>query len=213
MSRDCYYVPRKPVRARIAVGACRFIGTLAPVSGEEEAQELIQAVRKEFPDATHHAYALSIGCGASLIERCHDDGEPALTAGAPMLQVFKGAGLSDLVMVGTRYFGGVKLGIGGLTRAYSACARACLEQAELAEKEKRFKFNLAVGYEHLGAVLRYLEGCGGGIIGIEYGEQAAVTATLPHDRAEKARADFLELTRGQGCWKVLEDEVWVLREE
>ena len=74
MSRDCYYVPRKPVRARIAVGACRFIGTLAPVSGEEEAQELIQAVRKEFPDATHHAYALSIGCGASLIERCHDDG-------------------------------------------------------------------------------------------------------------------------------------------
>ena len=210
MSRDWLPCSRSPSGPASPWVPAASSAPLAPVSGEEA--QAYPGVRKEFPDATTMLMPFpSAAC--LLIERCHDDGEPALTAGAPMLQVFKGAGLSDLVMVGTRYFGGVKLGIGGLTRAYSACARACLEQAELAEKEKRFKFNLAVGYEHLGAVLRYLEGCGGGIIGIEYGEQAAVTATLPHDRAEKARADFLELTRGQGCWKVLEEEVWVLREE
>ena len=129
MSKYRYRTLRERVQVRFVVKNSRFIATAAPVTGEEIAAQFIEGIRTEFPDATHHTYAYRIGAGGSLVERAFDDREPAGTAGRPMLQLLEGEGLSDTAVVGTRYFGGIKLGIGGLTRAYRHCARACIEQA------------------------------------------------------------------------------------
>ena len=116
---------------------------------------------QEFSGATHHAYAIRIGAGPATVERANDDREPAGTAGPPMLQVLQGAGLSDIIVVGTRYFGGVKLGIGGLTRAYRDCAKLCLEQADLVEKEQQARYRIELSYEDIGAAMRHIETMGG----------------------------------------------------
>ena len=115
-------------RAEMRDKGSRFIATAAPARDETEARAAIDAVRSEFPDATHHVWAFSVDTGATgPIERCHDAGEPRGTGGPPVLQAIHGAGLVNLVIVVSRYFGGTKLGKGGLARAYRAAAARALE--------------------------------------------------------------------------------------
>ncbi len=117
-----------PVRAETAVSRSRFIATLAPVSDEAGADEVIASVRREFRDARHHGTAMVIGADGQW-ERSSDDGEPAGTTGAPMLAVLRGAELTDVVAVVSRYFGGTLLGAGGLVRAYGGAVGAALDLA------------------------------------------------------------------------------------
>jgi putative IMPACT (imprinted ancient) family translation regulator len=98
------------VRTKTAVGACRFYASLS-FCRTEEARSFLQKVREELTSATHHAYAFRLGVGDKLLARCDDDGEPAGTAGPPMLAVLEKADLTNVIVVGTRYFGGVKLGV------------------------------------------------------------------------------------------------------
>ena len=119
---------REMARAEIVVSRSRFIATLAPVNGEDAAHDVIAGVRAEFHDARHHCTAVVLGATGQR-ERSNDDGEPSGTAGAPMLAVLRGAGLTDVVAVVTRYFGGTLLGAGGLVRAYGAATAAAVEDA------------------------------------------------------------------------------------
>ncbi|MBL4685982.1 MAG: YigZ family protein [Nannocystaceae bacterium] len=107
----------------------RFIATAAPVEGESDARAVVAALRAEMPDATHHCAAWRIATPA--IERAADDGEPSGSAGRPILAQLTGRGLVDVVVVVTRYFGGTKLGVGGLVRAYGGAAGAVLDLAVL----------------------------------------------------------------------------------
>ncbi|HOA35515.1 MAG TPA: YigZ family protein [Bacillota bacterium] len=204
MSEYRYRTLREEVRVRFNVNNSRFIATAAPVSGEEAAEQFVERIRAEFPDATHHAYAYRIGAGGSLVERASDDREPAGTAGLPMLQLLQGEGLSDLVVVATRYFGGIKLGIGGLTRAYRHCARACLEAAALVERERLCYCRMIVSYGEIGALLRQLEAMGAEIIATDYAAEVSVIAALPYRLAGSLRKRFVELSRGSGLWEELE---------
>jgi uncharacterized YigZ family protein len=113
-----YPVPLKEIRRELIVVNSRFVATLAPVMSVEEAKAFIARIRGEFSDASHNVPAYLVGGGDSLIEHCSDDGEPSGTAGRPALAVLKGSGLGDVAVVVTRYFGGTKLGTGGLVRAY-----------------------------------------------------------------------------------------------
>jgi uncharacterized YigZ family protein len=117
-----------PVRAEIEVTRSRFVADLCPVTDAEAATEAVAATRREFHDARHHCSAWVLGPSGQLV-RSSDDGEPAGTAGAPMLTVLQGAGLTDLVAVVTRYFGGTLLGAGGLVRAYGDAVTAAVDQA------------------------------------------------------------------------------------
>jgi len=114
--------------ARIEVKRSVFLATAAPVSDEEGARTLVAELRREHHDARHHCSAYVLG-PAGGTERAHDDGEPAGTAGAPMLEVLRGAGLTDTVVVVTRWFGGTLLGAGGLVRAYGDAVREVLPVA------------------------------------------------------------------------------------
>jgi len=155
MSR--YRVPKARHRAEIRVSNSRFVATVAPVSTVKEAQAFIREIRKEMPDATHHVYAFKVGYGASVSEGMSDDGEPSGTSGPPTLAVLRGADIGDTVIVITRYFGGTKLGTGGLVSAYGGAAKAALESLETEEKVTRHRCELTVPYSLRESVRRLLD--------------------------------------------------------
>lgn len=204
MSQYRYRTLREEVRIAFTEKGSRFIGTAAPVAGEEGARDFIERVRGEYPDATHHTFAYRVGGARSPVERAFDDREPAGTAGLPMLQLLQGRGLSGLVVVGTRYFGGTKLGMGGLARAYRRCARGCIEEGALIERERLCYCRLTVSYEEIGALLRQLESLRGEILGTDYGAKVAVTAALPCRMLGAMKKRFSEISRGSGRWEPLE---------
>lgn len=132
MSR--YPVPAEEIRREMVVVNSRFIATLAPAFSLEEAKDFINRVRSEFHDASHNVPVYLIGHGNTVIAHCSDDGEPSGTAGRPALAVLQGSNLGDVVVVITRYFGGIKLGTGGLVRAYGDAVRMVVEGVPRAEK-------------------------------------------------------------------------------
>src|SRR5699024_4890875 len=117
----------------IIINKSRFIGYASPVESEKSAQEFIDTIKQKHKDATHNVFAYIIGQNKN-IQRYSDDGEPSGTAGIPILEMMKKEDLTDTVIVVTRYFGGIKLGAGGLVRAYIKGAKCGLESANIVEK-------------------------------------------------------------------------------
>lgn len=177
MSR--YRVPAEETRTEHQVGNSRFIATLAPAFSQAEAKTFIERIEAEFRDATHNVPAYVIGHGASTLAHCHDDGEPSGTAGRPMLAVLQGSGLGDAVVVVTRYFGGTKLGKGGLVRAYGDAVRAVLRITPLAEKIATHKVVLALPYSYFERVRLLVAAHRGEILAETFAGEVAVTARLP----------------------------------
>ncbi len=193
-----YLAPAKTKRVRFSVRGSRFIATLAPAAQEDIARRVIDKVSSEFPGATHHAYAYRIGSGPAMIERCSDAREPAGTAGPPMLQVLHGGNVSDLVVIATRYFGGTKLGIGGLTRAYRDCARKVLDAVTLEAKEPLATYLLEVAYEDLGTVTRLIESIPGTILDLNYTENVVIHLSIPVREEKTLKNGFESACRGKG---------------
>ena len=194
---DRYQTVAKNVQVKLPVGACRFIASVARTDNEQEAKEFIAKVNSQFADATHNAYAYRIGVGDRAISRQSDAAEPAGTAGPPMLHTLEKAGLSNVTVVGTRYFGGVKLGIGGLIRAYRACAEAGLAEAGKVTKVFLQTLFIAVSYDLLGAVIREIGSCSGDVNGVDYSEDGVtVTCQLPLAQVDALQAQLVDATRG-----------------
>lgn len=173
----------------------RFICTLARADSEEGARAVIAGIRARYPDARHHCSAFIVEVpGAQPIERSNDDGEPAGTAGMPMLETLRGADLSQVVAVVTRYFGGVLLGTGGLVRAYSDAVSAALAGAPRVRPEQRALFSLTVDHASAGRVHSELlnRGCE---VSADYGAAVLLTCTVPD--AEAFRGWVAELTNGE----------------
>lgn len=140
-------------RTEIDVRRSRFLATVARVDDEDAARAVITRVKAEFPDARHHCLAFVVEVpGAQPVERSSDDGEPAGTAGMPMLEVLRGAGLGNVVAVVTRYFGGTLLGTGGLVRAYSDAVASALVDAPRVRPERRVLWGIDVPAADAGRV-------------------------------------------------------------
>jgi uncharacterized YigZ family protein len=193
-----YFTPKKKARTDFTEQGSKFISDLMPAGSVEEALELIEKVRGEFPDATHHTYAFRIGAGSSVIERSSDDREPAGTAGAPILRFLQVKNISDVCLVATRYFGGTKLGIGGLTRAYRHCARLSLEAADMIVREPLERYLLQFKYDELGALTRLTESLEGCIIKIDYSDLVQMTVEIPARSADSLKTGFNTVCRGSG---------------
>lgn len=143
-------------RTEYIIEKSRFIATIAPVSTEEEAQAFIQRMSKEFWDATHNCTAYAIGPRQEQ-QRSSDNGEPSGTAGKPMLEVLKKTAITNVAVVVTRYFGGIKLGAGGLIRAYShSVAKAVQEGPKLLIAPRQI-VSLTIDYSYFGSVERQLQ--------------------------------------------------------
>jgi uncharacterized YigZ family protein len=139
-------MPAKETRVETVVVNSRFVCTIAPACTVDEATAFVRRVKTELADASSHAYAYHIGFGGSVTDGCNDGGEPSGTAGKPMLAVLQGSGLGDVAAVVSRYFGGTKLGTGGLVRAFSGALRVGLDGLPRVEKVERKSFVLAVPY-------------------------------------------------------------------
>ena len=151
----------------------RFLGLLTPVSSEEEAQRLLTARRKEHPEARHHCYAYVIGARHELT-RFSDDGEPSGSAGRPILGQIDSLGLSDVLVVVVRWFGGIKLGIPGLIRAYRSSSADALSQATLIEKTAARRFRLRFDYLSMNDVMKVLKDMDLPPSAQEYGESCSL---------------------------------------
>lgn len=125
---NAYRIPTQSVRAEIEVKHSRFVCTIGHADSPEKAKHFIQRIHDDLPEADHHVYVFRCGYGNSVIEGLSDAGEPSGTAGPPILAILRGTDIGDIVVVVSRYWGGTKLGTGGLVRAYSDVARLGLEQ-------------------------------------------------------------------------------------
>lgn len=177
----------------IEIQRSRFRCRLARVSSEEAAAAVIAEVRKEHWSATHNCTAFRIGPGAET-QRSSDDGEPAGTAGVPMLEVLSRRGLTDVVAVVTRYFGGIKLGAGGLVRAYGRAVAEAVDAVGTLRRERYTAFLLAVPHADAGRVEHALRTARYRVADVSYGADAEFTVEVPDPAA--FRAWLGELTAG-----------------
>jgi uncharacterized YigZ family protein len=141
-----YRIPAATHRIEHEVSRSRFVATLGNVATVSAAREFVAAIRAEMSDASHHVYTFKVGYGASVTEGLSDDGEPTGTAGPPVMAVLRGADIGDAVLVVTRYFGGTKLGTGGLVRAYGDAARAVIAATPTCEKVERQELGIDIPY-------------------------------------------------------------------
>jgi len=164
MTYELYYIPAGPVESELRVANSRFIASLAPVFNVYEARAFHKSIKQRFPDATHHVSAFVIGHGKSVITHCSDDGEPSGTAGRPALAVLQGSGLGDVAVVVTRYFGGIKLGTGGLVKAYGDAVREVLKLVHRAVKLPTLTASFELPYSHYEVVERLVKSHHGEIL-------------------------------------------------
>jgi uncharacterized YigZ family protein len=186
------------VRIEEVILRSRFITTLAPAPAVEAARSLIAEVRAEFPGANHNCFAYLIGPpGSSAQVGMSDDGEPGGTAGRPMLAVLSGSGLGDVAAVVTRYFGGTKLGTGGLVRAYSGGVKAALAEAPVTEKVATVLVLARGPYAWITPVERLLPDFEAQSIGPVYAADVTWHIRVPEERADDLAKALRELSRGE----------------
>ena len=171
----------------------RFIGRLWPAETEEEALAKIQEMKKQHYDATHNCWAYIIRAGAV---RFSDDGEPGGTAGMPMLQVLQREGLFNVVCVGTRYFGGILLGAGGLVRAYTKGAKIAVDAAGKSMKRVWTVLYLPCPYSWYERVKLETESCGGIIRSTDFGSEVELELLFPQAKAPEFLEKLTDMTAG-----------------
>ena len=186
-----YAAPAGESRAEIREKGSVFLAVLGPAADEAAAKTLLAGLEKEFPDATHHCWAWRLGIPPR--ERSADAGEPAGTAGVPILQVLRGAGLADVMAVVVPWFGGTKLGKGGLARAYAAAAREALQGLPVVQKVPTARVAVEVPYEKVGAVKRLLRPPEIELRAEEYAAAARLVLAVHEERLEALREALAEL--------------------
>jgi uncharacterized YigZ family protein len=191
-----YRIPAEETRTEIQVLNSLFIATAAPAFSVEEAKAFVARIRQEFADASHNVPAYLVGYGASVVAHCSDDGEPSGTAGRPALTVLRGSDLGDAAVVVTRYFGGTKLGTGGLVRAYGDAVRAVLEVLPRAEKVPTHTVLVAAPYSFFERVRLAVDAHLGVILDEEFAADVTVTARFPVERVPAFQDALQEISNG-----------------
>jgi uncharacterized YigZ family protein len=199
-----YPVPAKEIRREQIVVNSRFITSLAPVFSVDEAKAFINRIKTEFADASHNVPLYLIGHGDSEIAHCSDAGEPSGTAGRPALAVLRGSGLGDVAVVVTRYFGGTKLGTGGLVRAYSEAVRSVVEVVPRAEKVPTHTIMAEYPYRLVERVRQMVSAHQGQILDEEFTASVTLTARFAQEQFPLFQSALLELTKGSVQAEIIE---------
>lgn len=190
-----YPVPRDRYRSEIEVERSRFITTVQPVTSPQDARRYIATFKAEFSDASHNCWAYLIGPpGSSDQIGLSDDGEPHGTAGRPILTALQHSGLGDTLVIVTRYFGGIKLGKGGMVKAYTAAAKTALSQVPRCERVAWLELQATIEYALAGPLERRLPDFEAEILQIDYAEQVHYRLRLPEERIQGFRTMFNDLT-------------------
>jgi uncharacterized YigZ family protein len=194
-----YPVPAGRHRFEEDVRRSRFIATVERAATVEAASAFVRRVSEEFADATHNCWAYVVGPpGSTARVGMSDDGEPHGTAGRPMLTVLLHGGIGDVAAVVTRYYGGVKLGTGGLARAYGGCLQHALQALPRAEHVEYAQRTVVVSYAAVSAVQHLLPAFEAEVLSQQYVEDVTYTLRLPVGQTDAFTAAVLDATRGQG---------------
>ncbi|MEB8341968.1 YigZ family protein [Streptomyces endophyticus] len=177
------------------INRSRFLCALAPAATEEEAQAFVARVRKEHPTANHNCYAYVIGADAS-VQKASDDGEPGGTAGVPMLQMLTRRDMRYVVAVVTRYFGGVKLGAGGLIRAYGGAVGEALDTLGTVTRRRFRLATVTVDHTRAGKMQNDLRSTGCEVRDVQYGEAVTIEIGLPESDLDRFRGWLADASAG-----------------
>ena len=193
--------------AEIEVEKSRFLCTVARVPDEVEARGVIDQVRKRHWNARHHCNAFIVG-PERTVEQANDDGEPPGTGGPPILAVLRGRDLTDVVAVVSRWFGGVMLGTGGLSRAYTDATKAAIEEAGVVERVLQLLCEVSVDIAAVGRLEHDLRSRGARVLGVEYTGEASLRFAIPPRTRGVTEEIIAELTGGSAEVRVI-GERWV----
>lgn len=198
-SASRYPIPARVHRVQEVIQRSRFLTTLAHAPDADAAHAFIAHIRDEFPDATHNCWAFVAGPpGSTTHIGMSDDGEPHGTAGKPMLTTLLHGGVGEVVAVCTRYYGGVKLGTGGLSRAYSGGVKLALEGLPTEERVDRVTLEVAVGYPEVDGLQRLVAEMDVVVEDEAYGADVRYRCAVPTTDLEAFRRAVADLTRGEG---------------
>lgn len=187
----------------------KFLGFITRATSEAEARDFVAALKSQYPDARHHCSAFIYHVdGANPVERSSDDGEPSGTAGFPMLDVLRGSGLLDIVAVSVRYFGGIKLGTGGLVRAYSDSVSLTLEQVRAVRRELRELYGMSFGHDVAGRLEAELRARGFVVVDTQYGAQVELTVGVKPGGFPELAGFLAEATQGESTAELIGTE-WI----
>lgn len=197
MSIESNYTIKQSGTYEVVIQKSKFIAHFKRAETEEEAQTFIQAIKKEHWNATHNCSAYIIG-ERNEHQKANDDGEPSGTAGMPMLEVLRKRHLKDTVVVVTRYFGGIKLGGGGLIRAYGGTVSEGLDAIGIVERLPMQQLTLTVDYTWIGKVENELRQSSYLLDDIIYADLVTFHVSVPVEETEEALAWLTDMTNGQG---------------
>ncbi|WP_353894086.1 YigZ family protein [Proteinivorax hydrogeniformans] len=196
--------------AKIDIKKSKFIGAAAPAQSEEQALAFIEKICKKHQSATHNVYAYQIGQNDE-IQRCNDDGEPTKTAGKPILELIRKEELKNVVVVVTRYFGGIKLGTGGLIRAYGQSAKEALVQAKIGYMQLLTNVEITFDYTAHGKIENYLNPLGV-VKDTSFSDKVQMCLMLKDDEIPKVRQQLLNITSGELSFNIKEKE-YIFKED
>ncbi|MFI8106329.1 YigZ family protein [Streptomyces sp. NPDC086023] len=201
MKADQYVTVAREGVHETEINRSRFICSLAPAATEQEAQDFVARIRKEHPTATHNCFAYVIGADAA-VQKASDDGEPGGTAGVPMLQMLMRREVRYAVAVVTRYYGGVKLGAGGLIRAYGGVVGEALDELGTLTRRRYRLATVTVDHQRAGKTQNDLRATGRAVLDVRYGEAVAIEIGLPEADVEAFRAWLADTTAGTAAFEL-----------
>lgn len=201
-----YKTLAKEVHVEQVIERSRFIAHACPAASREEAEAFFAGIREQYKDATHNVPAMVIGDKAQ-IQWASDDGEPQGTSGAPMVQYLVKEGLTNVALIVTRYFGGIKLGTGGLVRAYTGAARQAVEAAGIREAREMIRLTVSFAYPHLAMIERAVEEDGHEVLEKTYAADVTMTIAAEKEEEQSLLARLIGITKGGA--KVLNSESFI----
>lgn len=194
---EYYYTIEGEHIAEISIKGSRFVSTASAAHSREEAESFIARIIKKYSEATHNCFAYKVGFADAAIFRYSDAGEPAGTAGPPIYTMIERNNLTDIVIVVSRYFGGTKLGIGGLIRAYTDATKAVLTKAKIIERQVTKKLRLTFRYDRLGGVMQAIQHCKGKIVHTGYTSDVELGVEIPLHTESHFRKIIQDVTAGK----------------
>ena len=192
-----YRIPAEDHRIQTEVARSRFITSVSYVPTVEDARTFLQRIRDEMPDASHHVYAFRVGYGPTVTEGMSDDGEPSGTAGPPTLTVLRGSDLGDIALVTTRYFGGTKLGTGGLVRAYTEAANIAINSLKTTLKIEKTLVGLELPYSLFEQAKLLISAHEGEIQDEEFAADVTLLVVFPDVQLKPFTAAIRDLSSGK----------------
>lgn len=201
----------KDVSAEIVEKKSKFIANIFYVETVEEAEEKVKEIKKKYFDARHNCFAYSVYTKERIVNRFSDDGEPSGTAGGPMLNILNSKGLTNLVVIVTRYFGGILLGTGGLIRAYTGATQEALNQIQEVTKDIGLEVKLQTTYPDLEKLKYYLKQNEIEITNIDYSENVNVYVDMTREKYENLQTQLNDLNFKLSAMEILSEKYMIIK--